>query len=160
MRTTHARARVHARTRARVHARTHAHTLSHTHTRLRGTNTQQFGWYGNRREQRTREASVDVKADWTMLEEIEFSRLARLAMDVGTPTDVLTCGQIERYDKAYDRVNTKMPRALQQFNKVFHNVTTTDDPIIRTVWPFNSSLSVGCVPRLHCFLCLLILLPQ
>lgn len=45
----------------------------------------------------------------------------------------VTCGQIERYDKNYDRVNTKMPRPLQQFNRVFHNVTTTDDPIIRNV---------------------------
>lgn len=118
----------------------------------------QFGWYGNRRDQRMREASVDIKADWTMVEEIEFSRLAKLSLNVPSPSDVyvaganavglhefsldihlnsVTCGQVERYDKVYDRVSTKMPRPLQQCNKVFHNVTTTDDPIIRQVRPVS-----------------------
>lgn len=55
---------------------------------IRSSTHTQFGWYGNRREQRTREASVDVKADWTMLEEIEFTRLTRLAFDVPAPEDV------------------------------------------------------------------------
>jgi hypothetical protein len=48
----------------------------------------QFGWYGNRNNQRLREASVEIKADWTMLEEIEFSRLAKLRMEVSDPEDM------------------------------------------------------------------------
>lgn len=107
-----------------------------------------------------REASVDIKADWTMVEEIEFSRLAKLSLNVPSPSDMyvggadaldwmnfhatptysVTCGQVERYDKVYDRVSTKMPRPLQQCNKVFHNVTTTDDPIIREVHSASMAL--------------------
>lgn len=38
------------------------------------------GWRD--KEQRTREASIDVGSDWTSLEEIEFSRLQKLRLDV------------------------------------------------------------------------------
>lgn len=31
---------------------------------------------------------MEIKADWTMLEEIEFSRLAKLRMEVSDPEDM------------------------------------------------------------------------
>ena len=43
------------------------------------------------------------------------------------------CGELEYYDKAYDRVNIKTEVSLAMVNRVFHKVTTTDDPVIRTV---------------------------
>ncbi|XP_055585168.1 eukaryotic translation initiation factor 3 subunit D-like [Uranotaenia lowii] len=45
--------------------------------------------------------------------------------------DILTCGTLEYYDKTNDRVNVKNERALQRVDRIFHTVTTTDDPIIR-----------------------------
>lgn len=45
----------------------------------------------------------------------------------------LTCGELEFYDKQYDRVTVKNERRLQRIDRIFHKVTTTDDPIIRKV---------------------------
>ena len=49
-----------------------------------------------------------------------------------------TCGELEYYDKSYDRITTKLEKRLARVNRLFHKVTTTDDPIIRKV-------SVKCV---------------
>jgi translation initiation factor 3 subunit D len=46
-----------------------------------------FGGWGrtwNDRQQRTRDASVQIGPDWVVLEEIEFSRLAKLRLEVET----------------------------------------------------------------------------
>ena len=43
----------------------------------------------------------------------------------------MCCGSMEYYDKAYDRVNVKSEKPLKRIDRVFHTVTTTDDPIIR-----------------------------
>jgi translation initiation factor 3 subunit D len=39
-------------------------------------------------------------------------------------------GAIATYDKAYDRVNTKQEKVLQQVDRERDNVTTSDDPIL------------------------------
>lgn len=44
------------------------------------------------------------------------------------------CGSLEYYDKNYDRINTRVITATNKFkriNRVYHNVTTSDDPVIR-----------------------------
>lgn len=41
------------------------------------------------------------------------------------------CGSLEYYDKTYDRVNVKNEKPLQRIDRIFHTVTTTDDPVIR-----------------------------
>ncbi len=43
------------------------------------------------------------------------------------------CGELEYYDKSYDRITTKLEKRLARVNRLFHKVTTTDDPIIRKV---------------------------
>lgn len=50
----------------------------------------------------------------------------------------LTCGELEYYDKQYDRVTVKNERRLQRIDRIFHKVTTTDDPIIRKVCWFST----------------------
>jgi len=94
--------------------------------------------YGNRIEQKNqvqikhRDASVQVKDTWAVIEEMDFPRLSKLTLpNIGEAEDVLKCGSLEFYDKTYDRVNTKTERRLQRVNRVFHKVTTTDDPVIR-----------------------------
>ena len=37
---------------------------------------------------RTRESSVAISPEWSMLEEIEFHRLAKLRLDVDDPEDL------------------------------------------------------------------------
>ena len=45
----------------------------------------------------------------------------------------IKCGKMEYYDKSYDRVTTKNEKKLKRIDRIFHKVTTTDDPIIRQV---------------------------
>lgn len=49
----------------------------------------------------------------------------------------VTFGSMEYYDKTYDRVTTKNEKKLRRINRIFHKVTTTDDPIIRQVGTFE-----------------------
>ncbi|KAF9092398.1 hypothetical protein BGX29_010484, partial [Mortierella sp. GBA35] len=87
-------------------------------------------WRDFERNQRVRDASVKVGAEWSMLEEIEFSRLNKLQFEVNDPEDIALYGSIGTYDKAYDRVNTKQEKVLQQVDRERDNVTTSDDPIL------------------------------
>eukprot|EP00088_Acartia_fossae_P035904 TRINITY_DN3702_c0_g1_i2.p1 TRINITY_DN3702_c0_g1~~TRINITY_DN3702_c0_g1_i2.p1 ORF type:complete len:548 (-),score=137.59 TRINITY_DN3702_c0_g1_i2:328-1971(-) len=81
---------------------------------------------------KTREASVTVKPDWIVVEEMDFPRLSKLSLpNVAEPDDLIQCGSLEFYDKTYDRINVKNERNLQRIDRIFHTVTTTDDPIIR-----------------------------
>ena len=82
--------------------------------------------------QKKRDASVDVRPTWKIIEEMDFPRLSKLSLpSVGEGKDVYTCGALEYYDKTYDRVTSKNEKRLQRINRIFHTVTTTDDPIIR-----------------------------
>ncbi|KAF9161432.1 hypothetical protein DFQ27_008127 [Actinomortierella ambigua] len=90
--------------------------------------------YGNWRDfdrnQRVRDASVKVGPEWNMLEEIEFSRLNKLQFEVEEPENISLHGSVGTYDRAYDRVNTKAERFLQQSDRERDIVTTSDDPIL------------------------------
>ncbi|XP_021951551.1 eukaryotic translation initiation factor 3 subunit D [Folsomia candida] len=90
------------------------------------------GRYDNKGQMKNREASVTVKADWKSVEEMDFPRLSKLYLpNVKEPEDLVKCGSMEFYDKSYDRVNVKNERPLQPVDRIFHTVTTSDDPIIR-----------------------------
>jgi translation initiation factor 3 subunit D len=79
-----------------------------------------------------RESSVTVRPDWVVLEEMERTQLTKLSLPtVNEPEDLLCCGSLEFYDKTYDRVNVKNERQLKRIDRIFHTVTTTDDPVIR-----------------------------
>ncbi|XP_077979592.1 eukaryotic translation initiation factor 3 subunit D-like isoform X2 [Glandiceps talaboti] len=98
----------------------------------------QFGrqkWSDNRFQKgpvKNREASVEVRPTWKVVEEMDFPRLSKLKfMDVSEPENQLCAGSMEYYDKNYDRVTTKLDKKLKRVNRVFHKVTTTDDPVIR-----------------------------
>lgn len=45
--------------------------------------------------------------------------------------DVVTCGELDSYEKSYDRVTVKSETTLEKTKRAFRNVTTSDDPIIR-----------------------------
>ena len=50
------------------------------------------------------------------------------------------CGALEYYDKAFDRITTRSEKPLRSIKRIFHTVTTTDDPVIRKVGaPFRRS---------------------
>ncbi|GIX70365.1 eukaryotic translation initiation factor 3 subunit D [Caerostris extrusa] len=81
---------------------------------------------------KNRDASVTVRPEWQVIEEMDVPRLSKLFLpNIVDPKDVYTCGAVEYYDKSYDRVTCKSEKPLQRINRIFHKVTTTDDPIIR-----------------------------
>lgn len=103
-----------------------------------------------------RDASVFVQPSWEILEEMDFPRLSKLNLPgVEEPTDVYVCGALEYYDRAYDRINCKHGKILQQVNRVHHKVTTTDDPIIRKLSKIEGNVfatdsiiaTIMCAPR-------------
>jgi len=82
--------------------------------------------------QKIRDASVTIRPQWKTIEEMDFPRLAKLSLPtVGEPKDLKCYGTLESYDKQYDRVTVKNEKKLERINRVFHKVTTTDDPVIR-----------------------------
>lgn len=102
-----------------------------TRDNRRGTNRK----YGARgAPPKIRDASVTVKADWLVVEEMDFPRLAKLSLpNVAPGEDIMCCGTLEYYEKSYDRVNVKSERPLQRVDRIFHTVTTTDDPMVRVL---------------------------
>ena len=47
------------------------------------------------------------------------------------------CGSLGYYDVAKEKkISLKLPQPLQVYDRIFHKVTTTDDPIIREVNKF------------------------
>ncbi|KAF8558718.1 translation initiation factor eIF-3, subunit D [Imleria badia] len=114
------------------------------------------GWRDWEKTNRTRESSVAISPQWTMLEEIEFHRLAKLKLDVDEAEDIDAYGRVFAYDKSYDRVTTKTERPLQLVDRIKYNTTTSDDPVIQqlvakttaTVYATDIILSVlMCAPR-------------
>lgn len=89
--------------------------------------------WGNRgAPPKIRDASVAVRADWSTIEEMDFPRLLKLSLPgIKEGEDIRSCGALEFYDKTHDRINVKNERALQRVDRIFHTVTTTDDPVIR-----------------------------
>lgn len=79
-----------------------------------------------------RDASVAVRADWSTIEEMDFPRLLKLTLPgIKDGEDIRSCGALEFFDKTHDRINVKNERPLQRVDRIFHTVTTTDDPVIR-----------------------------
>ncbi|KAG9018829.1 hypothetical protein FRB90_009116 [Tulasnella sp. 427] len=91
------------------------------------------GWKEWEKVNRSRESSVPIQPDWSMLEEIDFPRLAKLRLDVDLeePKTVGTFGQVFAYDRTFDRITPKTERPLNILDRVRYNTTTSDDPIIQ-----------------------------
>lgn len=51
---------------------------------------------------------------------------------------------MEYYDKAFDRITTRNEKQLKSIKRIFHTVTTTDDPVIRKV-PRAARRSANCL---------------
>merc|ERR1712025_776918 len=91
-------------------------------------------------------SKAEMLPSWSKLivvEEMDFPRLGKLSLPtVNEPTDLLQCGALEYYDKIFDRVNVKNERPLQRIDRIFHTVTTTDDPVIRKLVKTETTANV------------------
>jgi len=125
-----------------------------------GRGGRRFGWKDYDKPQRNRDASVNVKADWQMLEEIDFTRLAKLNLDMAADEaeDLDSYGFLYYYDRAFDKQPgaKTAERKLNVIERAAYNITTSSDPIIQeyadkdeaTVFATDNILSMlMCAPR-------------
>uniref|UniRef100_A0A061QVG9 Eukaryotic translation initiation factor 3 subunit D n=1 Tax=Tetraselmis sp. GSL018 TaxID=582737 RepID=A0A061QVG9_9CHLO len=75
--------------------------------------------------------SVEIRPEWAVHEQIPFASLGKLNLQVGEPEELMACGSVARYDKGYDRITPKMEKPLKPTDKVFRDVTASEDPVIR-----------------------------
>ncbi|KAK0632576.1 eukaryotic translation initiation factor 3 subunit D [Immersiella caudata] len=91
-----------------------------------------FGWKDYDKPTRNRDASVNVKADWKLLEEIDFNRLGKLNLETDEGEDVDSYGFLHAYDRSYDKPAVKSnERKLTALDRAAYNVTTSSDPVIQ-----------------------------
>jgi translation initiation factor 3 subunit D len=97
-----------------------------------GRGGRRFGWRDDK-PQRNRDASVQVKPDWAVVEEIDFSRLSKLNLDTGDGEDLDNYGFLYYYDRSYDKQPgaKTSERKLNVLERAAYNVTTSSDPIIQ-----------------------------
>ncbi|KAG1456181.1 hypothetical protein G6F56_006889 [Rhizopus delemar] len=96
-----------------------------------GQQKRRYGFKDYDKPQRVRNASINIGADWKVLDEIEFSRLAKLNFAVPQATDVDSFGSVNIYNKAYDRVNTKNEKPLVHIERTKFDTMTFEDPVIQ-----------------------------
>ncbi|KAL9099302.1 MAG: hypothetical protein Q9163_005180 [Psora crenata] len=123
----------------------------------RGRGGRRFGWKDYDKPQRNRDSSVNIKPEWTMLEEIDFARLLKLNLDTSAGEDIDSYGFLYYYDRTYDKPPVKnTERKLNVVDRAAYNVTTSSDPIIQeladkdeaTVFATDNILSMlMCAPR-------------
>lgn len=123
-----------------------------------GRGGRRFGWKDYDKPQRNREASVQPKDTWRVLEEIDFSRLSKLNLDTGEGEGLDDYGFLYYYDRSYDKQPgaPTSARKLHVLDRAAYNVTTSHDPIIQglaerdeaSVFATDNILSMlMCAPR-------------
>ena len=97
-----------------------------------GRGGRRFGWKDYDKPTRTRDASINIRADWDLLEEIDFNRLAKLNLDADEGEDLDDYGFLYPYNRSYDKQPVKgAERKLTAIDRAAYNVTTSSDPIIQ-----------------------------
>lgn len=86
---------------------------------------------GNRPKQRNRESSVEIRSEWSVVEQVEFSTLQKLSYTPPEPEELYAAGSVEYYNKQYSALSAKNEKPLERVERQFFKITTTDDPIIR-----------------------------
>lgn len=97
-----------------------------------GRGGRRFGRWDDK-PQRNRDASVQVKPDWNVMEEIDFSRLGKLNLDTGDGEDLDSYGFLYYYDRSYDKQPgaKTSERRLNVLERAAYSVTTSSDPILQ-----------------------------
>lgn len=91
-----------------------------------------FGWKDYDKPARNRDASINIKADWTLLEEIDFNRLIKLNLETDEGEDIDNYGFVYQYDRSFDKPPSKATeRRLNPVDRAAYNVTTSSDPVIQ-----------------------------
>ncbi|KAK4998524.1 hypothetical protein LTR66_002270 [Elasticomyces elasticus] len=123
-----------------------------------GRGGRRFGWKDYDKPQRNREASVQPKDSWKVVEEIDFSRLTKLNLETGDGEDIDDYGFLYYYDRSFDK-QPGAPTSVKKLNvleRAAYNITTSNDPVIQelaerdeaTIFATDNILSmIMCAPR-------------
>lgn len=106
----------------------------------RGNRGRRFGWKDYDKPQRTREPSVNIRPEWQMLEEVDFSRLSKLNLEAPEGEDLDSYGFLYYYDRSFDKPPVKnAERRLQALDRAAYNVTTSQDPVLQELAEKNEA---------------------
>lgn len=119
-----------------------------------GRGGRRFGWRDYDKPQRNRDSSVKIGAEWDMLEEIDFGRLAKLNLNMDEGQDIDDYGFLYYYDKSFDRPYIRgSERKLQSLERAAYNVTTTADPVIQELAEKNEATVFATADILAMLMC-------
>lgn len=89
-------------------------------------------------------SSVDIRPDWRVLEQVNFSALTKLSLSVDEPEDLAFCGTLWHYDKTFDRLTAKNTRRLEKTQRVFATPAASEDPMLMYVDDCNNKTRRSC----------------
>ncbi|ODV84462.1 hypothetical protein CANARDRAFT_29008 [[Candida] arabinofermentans NRRL YB-2248] len=94
--------------------------------------------YNNRykKEEKVRDPSVKVGSDWTLVTEIENTKLTKLNLEVSSGSDVTSYGSVNGYVKKFESFK---PEILKVLDRAIYNPTTSQDPVIKDLSSENKA---------------------
>lgn len=122
--------------------------------RTRRGNFQRFGRWNRENGKAAYGPSIEVGPKWKLLQQIQFATLMKLNVPEPEVSDLVRCGQLGCYDKAYDRVTPKFSRKLQRAEDLdVPSVTTSDDPVIQQLKKTSEGNVFATDKILSCLMC-------
>lgn len=101
--------------------------MMQTRAKMGGANNR----FGKRQDRKDRNPSLAVDAEWEILDEFDLAQLVKLQANQPSITELLTCGHVDQYDDAYEKMTSRAPSKLRRSeNKLFYYVTSKDDPVL------------------------------
>lgn len=120
----------------------------------RGGRGRRFGWKDYDKPQRNRDSSVNIRPEWTLLEEVDFNRLSKLHLETPDGDDIENYGFLYYYDRSYDKAPVKgAERKLQSLERAAYNVTTSSDPVIQELAEKNEATVFATADILSMLMC-------
>ncbi|KAI9297601.1 translation initiation factor eIF-3, subunit D [Neoconidiobolus thromboides FSU 785] len=103
-----------------------------TNTKHNANNKQNNNRYGyNNYDRRTKDASVRIQPEWTVVEDIELNRIAKLSHNVIDPVDLSIHGQLYHYNKKFDKPTTNDSLLKTNNEELKYSLSTSEDPILQ-----------------------------
>ena len=111
--------------------------------RMQSKKQQQWNtWaYNRNRDQVTYGSSVDIRPDWSVIEQLQLSTLTKLQLAADkrpAAEDLAQYGKLRWFDKAFDKVTPKFERELVKSRVTHQNVTTSEDPVLADLAKSNA----------------------
>jgi len=103
-----------------------------------------------------REWSVQTKTEWAIMRDIQLADLTKLRIDAKDVTyeDLLWCGKLHTYSRAFDRIGVKSEKPMRRFEELnFFNVSTSDDPLLPDYLQSDPEVSVIATDHVLACLC-------